>query len=56
MKKQTRIAIEKIKKVQFSLERENMRIQGFFDGRYRTRSVQSKKVYKRNSKHKNSPN
>ena len=30
-----------------------MRRQGAFDGRYNTKSVPSKKVYKRNTKHKN---
>ena len=45
--------IKKIKKLQSTMERENMRKQGAFDGRYKTRSVTSKKVYKRNTKHKN---
>ena len=45
--------IKKIKKLQSTLERENMRKQGAFDGRYNTRSVPSKKVYNRNTKHKN---
>ena len=45
--------IKKIKKLQSTMERENMRKQGAFDGRFNTRSVQSKKVYKRNTKHKN---
>ena len=45
--------IKKIKKLQTTVERENMRKQGAFDGRYNTRTVPSKKVYKRNKKHKN---
>ena len=45
--------IKKIKKLQCTMERENMRKQGVFDGRYNTRTVPSKKVYKRNNKHKN---
>ena len=45
--------IKKIKKIQSTVERENMRKQGAFDGRYNTRTVPSKKVYKRNKKHKN---
>ena len=45
--------IKKIKKIQSTMERENMRKQGAFDGRYNTRTVPSKKVYKRNKKHKN---
>ena len=52
MKKKHYKIIEKIKKIQLTLERENMRQQGFFDGRFKTRSVQSKKIYKRNNKHK----
>jgi hypothetical protein len=42
-----------IKKIQSTMERENMCKQGAFDGRYNTRSVPSKKVYNRNAKHKN---
>ncbi|MDA7762272.1 hypothetical protein N8927_03700 [Crocinitomicaceae bacterium] len=42
-----------MKKLQSTMERENMRRQGAFDGRYNTRSVPSKKVYNRNTKHKN---
>ena len=45
--------IKKFKNIELTLERENMRQQGFFDGRYNTRTVPSKKVYKRNKKHKN---
>jgi len=45
--------IKKIKKLQSTMERENMRKQGAFDGRYNTRTEPSKKVYKRNKKHKN---
>ena len=45
--------IKKIKKIQSTMERENMRFQGVFDGRFNTRSIPSKKVYKRNTKHKN---
>jgi len=45
--------IKKIKILQITMERENMRKQGAFDGRYNTRNVPSKKVYKRNKKHKN---
>ena len=37
---------------EYSLERNNMKLQGVFDGRYNTRSVPSKKLYKRNTKHK----
>tara|TARA_B100000963_G_C22301648_1_gene525942 strand:+ start:436 stop:633 length:198 start_codon:yes stop_codon:yes gene_type:complete len=45
--------VKKMKKLQSTMERENMRKQGAFDGRYNTKSVPSKKVYKRNKKHKN---
>ena len=45
--------IKKIKKLQRTMERENIRKQGAFDGRYNTRIMSSKKVYKRNKKHKN---
>ena len=51
--KRTQKIIKKIKKLQSTMERENMRRQGAFDGRYNTKSVPSKKVYKRNTKHKN---
>ena len=53
MKKRFIKIIKKMKKLQSTLERENMRRQGAFDGRYNTRSVPSKKVYNRNTKHKN---
>ena len=33
-------------------QRENQVAQGFFDGRFVERSEESKKVYKRNTKHK----
>lgn len=33
-------------------QRENQVAQGYFDGRFVERSEESKKVYKRNSKHK----
>ena len=53
MNKRINKIIKKIKKLQSTMERENMRKQGAFDGRFNTRSVPSKKAYKRNSKHKN---
>ena len=53
MKKRITKIIKKMKKLQITMERENMRRQGAFDGRYNTRSVPSKKVYTRNTKHKN---
>ena len=53
MKKRIIKIIKKMKKLQSTMERENMRKQGVFDGRFNTRSVPSKKVYKRNTKHKN---
>lgn len=37
-------------------QRENQIAQGFFDGRFVERSEESKKVYKRNSKHKKEEN
>lgn len=45
--------IKKIKNLQISTERENMKNQGVFDGRYKTRSIPSKKLYTRKSKHSN---
>ena len=47
MKKRITKIIKKMKKLQITMERENMRRQGAFDGRYNTRSVPSKKIYKK---------
>lgn len=52
MEKNIRKLSKKLKKIELTLERENMSKQGFFDGRYKTRSIPSKKIYKRNNKHK----
>lgn len=39
-------------KMELGKERKNQLAQGFYDGRYRTKTVPSGKVYKRNLKHK----
>jgi hypothetical protein len=36
-----------------AIQRELKREQGFFDGRFRTKTVESKKTYSRKVKHKN---
>ncbi len=46
MKKETRKGIK-------GIERQNQIEQGFFDGRFRTKSVKSEKEYSRKAKHKN---
>jgi len=43
----------KIHKINQGVVREYQKRQGFFDGRFVSRSVPSKKVYTRKQKHKN---
>jgi hypothetical protein len=40
-------------KMMTGIQRELMLEQGFFDGRFRSKSIASKKIYKRKVKHKN---
>jgi hypothetical protein len=40
-------------KMMTGIQRELMLEQGFFDGRFRSKSIPSKKLYKRKVKHKN---
>ena len=49
------ITKETLHKIQVTKNRKEQVKQGFFDGRFNTKSVQSKKKYERNQKHKNKP-
>ncbi len=47
------ITKETLHKIQIAKKRKEQVEQGFFDGRFNTKSVPSKKKYERNQKHKN---
>ena len=49
------ITKETLHKIQVTKNRKEQVEQGFFDGRFNTKSVPSKKKYERNQKHKNKP-
>jgi hypothetical protein len=49
------ITKETLHKIQVAKNRKEQVEQGFFDGRFNTKSVPSKKKYERNQKHKNKP-
>ena len=51
-KNKSKISTEDLKKIDLSVERESMKEQGFFDGRFRTRIVESKKIYSRSKNKK----
>lgn len=50
-KNKSKITQEDINRIEKSKVREDQKEQGFFDGRFRTRSEESKKAYKRKPKH-----
>jgi hypothetical protein len=47
------ITKETLHKIQIAKKRKEQVEQGFFDGRFNTKSVPSKKIYDRTKKHKN---
>lgn len=51
-KAKTRITREDLHSIRISQVREDQKIAGCFDGRFRTKSEQSKKSYSRKAKHK----
>ena len=53
MKTRPKINVREPHKMMLGLERLSQIEQGFFDGRFRTRVIQNKKIYTRNIKHKN---
>ena len=57
MKKRKNVLITKetLHKIQLVKNRKEQVEQGFFDGRFNTKSVPSKKKYERNKKHNNKP-
>jgi Fic family protein len=54
-KHRTSISKEDLMKIERSAVREEKKEQGFFDGRFRTRSVNDRSKYDRKVKHKNKP-
>jgi len=52
MKAKTRITRQDLHNIRISQVREDQKVAGFFDGRFRTKSEQSKKTYTRKAKHK----
>ena len=44
---------QRMHKEMAAIQREIKREQGFFDGRFRTKTVENKKKYSRKTKHKN---
>jgi hypothetical protein len=51
----TVITKEELRKIESSAVREEQKRQGFFDGRFVSRTEESKKKYTRKSKHKDKP-
>jgi hypothetical protein len=51
----TTITKEDLRKIESSVVREEQKRQGFFDGRFVSRTEESKKKYSRKEKHKNKP-
>ena len=47
----SKITKEDVHKINVSANRETQKQAGFFDGRFKTRSEESKKTYKRKKKH-----
>lgn len=52
MKAKTKITRQQLHNIKISQVREDQKTAGFFDGRFRTKSEQSKKSYTRKEKHK----
>jgi stalled ribosome alternative rescue factor ArfA len=52
MKAKTKITRQQLHNIKISQVREDQKTAGFFDGRFRTKSEQSKKSYSRKEKHK----
>ena len=52
MKAKTKITREQLHTIRIGQVREDQKVAGFFDGRFRTKSEQSKKTYTRKAKHK----
>lgn len=52
MAKEYKINKEQLVQINVAATRESQRTQGFFDGRFVQRSEPSKKIYKRQRKHK----
>lgn len=50
----TKTSQERLRKLRLGSVREDQKAQGFFDGRFVTKTVDSKKNYSRKEKHKNS--
>jgi stalled ribosome alternative rescue factor ArfA len=52
MKAKTKITRQQLHSIRISQVREDQKVAGCFDGRFRTKSEQSKKSYTRKEKHK----
>jgi hypothetical protein len=52
MKAKTKITREQLHNIRIGQVREDQKLAGYFDGRFRTKSEQSKKTYSRKAKHK----